>query len=169
METGTVAQVVQLQVDIGAKRGKCDHRDTEIRILRMPSATQDHMCGVVAVAALFVALHGARCEVAMRLAERAFTEVQVAARDSVPLVEAAGVNVDLAVMHMVVATCFGTELAEGSVAVVQEQALRSSSLRMPWQVQQRLEAGEVVAMVVLMSAACRNGVGHYATVMSNAV
>ena len=52
METGAVAQVVQLQVDIGAKRGKCDHRDTEIRILRMPSATQDHMCGVVAVAAL---------------------------------------------------------------------------------------------------------------------
>ena len=146
MVTGAVAQVAQLQVDIGVKRGKCDHRDTEIRVLRMPSATQDHMCGVVAVAALFVALRGAGCALAMRLAERAFAEVQVAARSSVPLVEAAGVIVDLTVMHMVVATCFGKELAEGAAAVVQEQALRSKSLRMPWQVQQRLEAGEKVAI-----------------------
>ena len=35
MVTGTVAQVAQLQVDIGLKRGRCDVRDTEIRVLRV--------------------------------------------------------------------------------------------------------------------------------------
>ena len=75
MATGVVAQVAQLQVDVGLKRGRSEVREAEIRVLRMPSAPQDHMCGVVAVAALFVALHGARCDVAMRLAERAFTEL----------------------------------------------------------------------------------------------